>query len=59
MPIMNLPEMTLSPFEIGRVDGLAGKPGPAFSTPDSSWSARLYNRGWESGAQERLAATKQ
>lgn len=43
-----------SPFEKGKIDGLAGKPGPAFPGPDSSWAARLYNRGWEAGTQERL-----
>ena len=48
MSIMNLPEITISPFEQGRIDGLAGKPGPEFPAPDATWSARLYNRGWES-----------
>lgn len=46
-----LPRQT--PYERGHADGLLGKPGPAFPTPDSDWSYRLYNRGWEAGIDER------
>lgn len=53
--IMNLGNDSLSPYDRGKSDGLAGKAGPAFPTPDSSWADRLYNRGWEAGVDERLA----
>jgi hypothetical protein len=45
-----------SPYARGEADGLAGKPGPAFPTPDSSWADRLYNRGWEAGVHKRAQA---
>lgn len=48
----------LSPYELGEADGLAGKPGPAFPTPSSTWAARLYNRGWEAGADKRSSQAK-
>jgi hypothetical protein len=51
MELAPLPKKT--PYERGHEDGLLGKAGPAFPTPDSDWSARLYNRGWEAGVSER------
>lgn len=42
-----------SPWERGYADGLAGKPGPAFPTPDSSWAQRLYAAGWSRGVDHR------
>lgn len=45
-----------SPFDRGFEDGLAGKPGPAFPTGTSDWASRLYNRGWESGTEKRMAS---
>lgn len=47
-----------SPFALGEEAGLAGKPGPAFPTPDSPWSDRLYARGWSSGVDRRNQDTR-
>lgn len=47
-----------TPYESGYREGLAGKPGPAFPTPDSSWATRLHNRGWEAGADARATQVK-
>jgi hypothetical protein len=44
----------MSPFERGQVAGLEGERGPAFPTSQTPWDARLYNRGWESGAGTRM-----
>lgn len=43
----------LIPYRRGEQDGLQGKPGPAFPTPDSDWAYRLYNLGWIAGAEQR------
>jgi len=40
-----LPLMT--PYQRGVEAARRGDPAPAFPTPDSSWSDRLFNRGWE------------
>ena len=44
-----------SPYQRGFDAGMEGKPGPAFSTPDTPWAARLYERGWSAGTDARLA----
>lgn len=44
-----------SPYERGREDGRQGKPAPSFPTPDSTWSDRLYARGWSRGIELRKA----
>lgn len=36
----------LTPYERGALTAEMGLPGPPFPTPDSSWSERLYARGW-------------
>lgn len=36
----------LTPYERGEIAAEEGRPGPPFPTPDSSWSERLYARGW-------------
>lgn len=43
-----------TPYMRGIADGEAGKSGPPFPTPDSSWSERLYNAGWMRGACKRI-----
>lgn len=45
-----------TPYVRGEADGRAGKPAPAFPTPNSSWADRLYNRGWEAGITKRAIA---
>lgn len=47
-----------SDYERGFEDGLQGKPAPPFSKPDTSWSARLYERGWSAGADKRIKDLK-
>lgn len=49
----------MSPFERGEIEGLEGKPGPAFPTSQSPWNVRLHNRGWESGAGKRMKFAEQ
>jgi hypothetical protein len=49
---------SLTPWLRGHADGFAGKPGPTFHTPDSSWEARLYAAGWSRGVDARIAALK-
>lgn len=49
----------LSPFEKGEASGLRGDAGPAFPSPDSPWSDRLYHRGWQAGARKRAAQESQ
>ena len=43
-----------SPYRLGFADGLAGKPAPPFPTSGSSWSFRLYARGWSDGMSKRM-----
>jgi hypothetical protein len=45
-----------TPYLRGVADACAGKPGPAFPKPGSSWSDRLYARGWSDAMDERLRA---
>jgi hypothetical protein len=45
-----------TPCQRGEADGIAGNPGPAFPKPDSPWSDKLYNRGWEAGICKRAQA---
>lgn len=40
-----------TPFQKGREAAKAGKPAPAFPTPDSDWAERLYHRGFMSVAR--------
>lgn len=42
-----------TPYERGFDDGKAGKPAPPFSTPDTPWASRLYERGWSAGVDAR------
>lgn len=46
-----LPEK--SPYERGREAGLRGEAAPPFATPDTSWSDRLFSRGWARGIEMR------
>lgn len=41
--------MSKTPYQQGYDDALAGKPGPDFPNSNSSWSERLYLRGWYAG----------
>jgi ribosome modulation factor len=51
---MELPPQGKAPWQQGYDAGLAGKPGPAFPTPDSSWATRLYAAGWSRGTDDRV-----
>jgi len=44
-----------TPYQRGYASGIAGQPGPAFPTSQSSWAERLFNRGWLAGVAEREA----
>ncbi len=45
------------PYLRGDADACAGKPGPPFPTPDSSWAYRLYARGWSDAMDSKRRAT--
>lgn len=44
-----------SPFERGHASYLRGQPAPGFSTPGTSWEARLFARGWDAAFREANA----
>lgn len=48
-----------TPFEKGEKAGMRGDAAPSFPTPDSSWSDRLYHRGWECGTTKRIREQNQ
>lgn len=47
-------KMDPTPYMRGVADARAGKLGPAFPKPDSSWADRLYARGWSDAMDETL-----
>jgi len=44
-----------TPYMRGVADACAGKKGPAFPTPDSSWAERLYARGWSDAMDDIIS----